>query len=575
MEIQDTYQLIARLKQQLRHGATPPDPLPGGLEDPGGITRAGAGAIAAGMVTAAQAAAKFAESMMNLNKAMAISAGYDKQRARISSLNAQYKTAIDSTLNLEKANKDLNKSFGITSEAAAGLAQKLQSVASKYKFTSAQAKAYAGNIKSMLPLMNQQGLTSRGADVANTAFYEGLQKTQHIMKTNLGLTDEQTNSYSAFAASSADSADATMMAAKRVAEAFGDDGKGDLGYFKMITSEIADVGAEVQLQYGKIPGSLESAVIKSKKFGLSLQNLQNAATNLLNIEASIGQELEYQLLSGHRLVDTSGKSLTNLYREATLRGDMNSQADTMNKIIEQEGAVLENNLFARQQMSKLLGLDEKQLASAIQKKKILDKAASQGIVIDLNGSGALEQAAAAVEAGALSKSDFEALKKASDTRTTDEILDQILTVNEEQLFYDKLINQQAIIKATRIGAEGAAPDLSGFMTTFAQLETIGIIDLAKKLKKGEQEILSPLTTLPGFAEGGVVPPGYPNDTYPALLSSDETVMPPQSLDTVMNNASGDGMQKFAAMIVAAINNQTTQLKQSTPLFGSGINASRY
>ena len=45
-----------------------------------------------------------------------------------------------------------------------------------------------------------------------------------------------------------------MMAAKRVAEAFGDDGKGDLGYFKMITSEIADVGAEVQLQYGKIPG---------------------------------------------------------------------------------------------------------------------------------------------------------------------------------------------------------------------------------------------------------------------------------------------------------------------------------
>jgi hypothetical protein len=29
----------------------------------------------------------------------------------------------------------------------------------------------------------------------------------------------------------------------------------------------------------------------------------------------------------------------------------------------------------------------------------------------------------------------------------------------------------------------------------------------------------------GFAKGGVVPDGYPNDTYPAMLSSGETVIP--------------------------------------------------
>jgi len=28
-----------------------------------------------------------------------------------------------------------------------------------------------------------------------------------------------------------------------------------------------------------------------------------------------------------------------------------------------------------------------------------------------------------------------------------------------------------------------------------------------------------------FAEGGVVPKGFPNDTYPALLTSGETVIP--------------------------------------------------
>jgi hypothetical protein len=32
-----------------------------------------------------------------------------------------------------------------------------------------------------------------------------------------------------------------------------------------------------------------------------------------------------------------------------------------------------------------------------------------------------------------------------------------------------------------------------------------------------------------FAQGGIVPPGYPNDTYPARLSSGEMVIPAKKL----------------------------------------------
>jgi hypothetical protein len=35
--------------------------------------------------------------------------------------------------------------------------------------------------------------------------------------------------------------------------------------------------------------------------------------------------------------------------------------------------------------------------------------------------------------------------------------------------------------------------------------------------------------LPKMAEGGLVPKGYPNDTYPALLTSGETIVPPGKL----------------------------------------------
>lgn len=36
----------------------------------------------------------------------------------------------------------------------------------------------------------------------------------------------------------------------------------------------------------------------------------------------------------------------------------------------------------------------------------------------------------------------------------------------------------------------------------------------------------------GLAEGGVVPSGFPNDSYPALLSSGEVVVPPDKLDSI-------------------------------------------
>jgi len=44
-----------------------------------------------------------------------------------------------------------------------------------------------------------------------------------------------------------------------------------------------------------------------------------------------------------------------------------------------------------------------------------------------------------------------------------------------------------------------------------------------------------------MAGGGTVPPGYPNDTYPALLSSGEKVIPPGKLErqTVQVSLNGE------------------------------------
>jgi len=48
----------------------------------------------------------------------------------------------------------------------------------------------------------------------------------------------------------------------------------------------------------------------------------------------------------------------------------------------------------------------------------------------------------------------------------------------------------------------------------------------------------------GFAKGGVVPPGYPNDTYPALLSSGEVVFTPSQLRMLTGAMDWSGEVRF-------------------------------
>ena len=55
----------------------------------------------------------------------------------------------------------------------------------------------------------------------------------------------------------------------------------------------------------------------------------------------------------------------------------------------------------------------------------------------------------------------------------------------------------------------------------------------------------PTSMAPGFAKGGVVPSGYSNDTYPALLSSGEAVLPKALTQALMQPATGgDGEVYF-------------------------------
>ena len=56
--------------------------------------------------------------------------------------------------------------------------------------------------------------------------------------------------------------------------------------------------------------------------------------------------------------------------------------------------------------------------------------------------------------------------------------------------------------------------------------------------------------VPKFAAGGIVPPGYPGDTYPALLTSGEKVIPPHKLDSV-----GGGIDSITVYVKGKLQGQ--------------------
>jgi len=411
-------------------------------------------------------------------------------------LQETFTNMVKPAMYFENRLKSLNKNFGITSKAANVLNASLIDQAQKIGMSNEQVIRYASNLKKLYPTLKQ----NEAANNANyKGLYKGLQQVQHVLTQNLQLTDEQANAYSLYAQQNGQNAAEALRVAKLVTEtAIGpltDIGEDTTGTFKMITEEIANAGSVIQLQYGKIPGRLEAAVLKAKKFGFTLQQVTSIGDKMLDIESSTSDELEYQLLSGRRLVNQQGESLTQKFREAALTGNAVKQGETLNQIIEQEGDTLTKNLFARKQMAKLLGIQEQELAAALQKKKILQEAEALNITVDIDDQGSLEAAAQQlVESGEMTKEEFEQFQKDTDTRTTEDILKQQLDIQKEALMIDYLTNKN-ISDEVRTAVLASQKQITGI-----DLNTSGMDKIASAFLL-QQAGRSALGAAQGFTQG--------------------------------------------------------------------------
>ena len=358
----------------------------------------------------------------------------------------------------ENANAALNKSFGVSSVTAKKYAQTLRGFSKDLGVGDDKLFKYATSLKELTGgFILAQHETKKGIRI-NKDFQKSLLQGQAFMRNQLGVTDEAAQSFELYAAGMGKTGMEAQLALNGMSVALADvTGMDALQLQKDLTADIAGLSEDMQLQYSKIPGSIELAALKSRVLGTNMEQLHKTGQGLLDIESSVGNEIELQLLTGKRLLTNQGKSLTNEYRKATIQGDANRQAELMHQFIKDQGKELETNIFARKKAAALMGTDEKTLARMIQKEKLIKKLGAEKLM--KMHAGDIEKVAAELKAQGKSEKDIDALIKNVDTRSTaDMTLDQQKITNSILM---KTLGKDIDIKEVRDDAKEFDKKVSG------------------------------------------------------------------------------------------------------------------
>lgn len=279
----------------------------------------------------------------------ALSAGVGRAQAYFQDYSKATQKSIENLSFLIETQKDLQKSFKLSSAGGFDFAKRLRMINVEigdeklFKYAEGLGKITGGFITSTEG--NQQLLGS-------------LIKSQTFLQNNLGLSEEGAQKFELFSRSMGKNAAASIQNITDVAKTFSDaTGQDQTQLMAQMVEDISAMGADVATQFGRVPGQLEAATMKARLLGTSMEELSGVGEKLLNIESSIGTEMELQQLTGKRLLTDQGKSLTNEFRMAQLQGNGVKQAELMQQFLEQQGDDLENNFLARQKASELFGID--------------------------------------------------------------------------------------------------------------------------------------------------------------------------------------------------------------------------
>jgi hypothetical protein len=275
---------------------------------------------------------------------------------------------------LEQRNKGLVSSFKVSAKEAGVLGNSYDRLSATLHTGGENVREMATRIdKNLLPGMSRMITATSTQNKFSEKFQKDLFMTNNLLVDHMKLSGEQAATYQTMAAAAGQSGLEMLASTSDFADAF-EKATGLTGQFGNMLEGVASLTEDIQMHYRKIPGSLQLAVVKAKMLGLEFSKIDAAAEKMLNIEESVNAELNYQLLTGKRIVDQDGKSITEKLRMAKLTGDANAATEAMNELLNSQSDILDgNNFYAKQQLAELTGFSLQELTRANNMKKLMDQ----------------------------------------------------------------------------------------------------------------------------------------------------------------------------------------------------------
>jgi hypothetical protein len=259
---------------------------------------------------------------------------------------------VSALISADKATGELAKSFGTSYSEATSLRNELNTVANLSGDINVNTAALQ---KSLIAINKEFGIA--------TMLSGELLKDFTQLTTVAGYTEEAALGLSKITVATGTDLSKNTSEILGQAMAFNATNKLALNE-KEIVEGVAKASAATTLSLGMQPKEIAKAVAQSKALGVSLQQVEQIASSLLNFESSISSELEAELLTGKEL------NLEEARRFA-LNNDIAGVAREIAKQIGTAANFTKMNVIQQEALAKSVGMTREDLAKSLIERQAL------------------------------------------------------------------------------------------------------------------------------------------------------------------------------------------------------------
>lgn len=282
---------------------------------------------------------------------------------------------------LEKRNRSLSDSLKVSTDRAAKLGQEFDKTADRLKINSDKFKQYAGELNKLIP-----GQT-RFLKVAG-GLGEKIAKQAELMRNKLGLTAEQyeqlLKNQTLFADKNQTVSQGMDQFTAILKQSAVEAGTTFEAVEATIAETVASMDSETAARFGRMSKeSFVKAALAAKKLGVEMGTLLSIGDSFLDVESAIATELELQLLGAKDLNVAA-------IQKAALAGDALALEQELEKFVKSNGEQLKQNPILLEKAATAFNMQKSDLLDLYAQQKLNNEAAAEAGNIELDQNATLQ-----------------------------------------------------------------------------------------------------------------------------------------------------------------------------------------